>query len=232
MDFLAEGFIQAFKMLFAMDEETMNILMTTLQLTAVSMTGILLIGLPLGFLLGYLDFPGKRAVRTLVDTLLALPTVVIGLLVYAFISRRGPLGAYDLLFTVSGMAVGQIILGTPIVMSYTASAVEGLDNRLRLTLMTLGASGSRLALTSLWEARYLILTAALTAFGRIIGEVGSAMMLGGNIKWHTRTITTAITLETGKGDFALGIALGIILILISLILNISLSFLRRRTRNY
>lgn len=231
MDFIVEGFKQAFRLIISLDEETMNILLTTLRLTALSMGGILLIGLPLGFLLGYLDFPGKRCVRTVVDTLLALPTVVIGLLVYAFISRRGPLGGWDLLFTVDGMAVGQVILGTPIVVAYTAAAIEGLDDRLRQTLMTLGASGAKLALTSLWEARFLVLVAALTAFGRIVGEVGSAMMLGGNIKWHTRTITTAITLETGKGDFALGIALGVILIMISLILNISLTFLRRRTQS-
>ena len=231
MDFIAEGFIQAFRMLLTMDEETTVIVVTTFKLTALSMAGVLLFGLPTGFLLGYFDFPGKRAVRTVTDTLLALPTVVIGLLVYAFISRRGPLGDWELLFTVSGMAIGQVILGTPIVAAYTAAAIEGLDSRLRQTLMTLGASGGRLALTSLWEARFMILVAALTAFGRIVGEVGSAMMLGGNIKWHTRTITTAITLETGKGEFALGIALGVILILISLLLNISLTFLRRRSQN-
>lgn len=231
MDFIAEGFIQAFRMLLTMDEETAVIVVTTFKLTALSMAGVLLFGLPAGFLLGYFDFPGKRAVRTVTDTLLALPTVVIGLLVYAFISRRGPLGDWELLFTVRGMAIGQVILGTPIVAAYTAAAIEGLDSRLRQTLMTLGASGGRLALTSLWEARFMILVAALTAFGRIVGEVGSAMMLGGNIKWHTRTITTAITLETGKGEFALGIALGVILILISLLLNISLTFLRRRSQN-
>lgn len=231
MDFIAEGFVQAFRMLLTMDEETSVIVVTTFKLTALSMAGVLLFGLPAGFLLGYFDFPGKRAVRTVTDTLLALPTVVIGLLVYAFISRRGPLGDWELLFTVRGMAIGQVILGTPIVAAYTAAAIEGLDSRLRQTLMTLGASGGRLALTSLWEARFMILVAALTAFGRIVGEVGSAMMLGGNIKWHTRTITTAITLETGKGEFALGIALGVILILISLLLNISLTFLRRRSQN-
>ena len=231
MDFIAEGFIQAFRVLLTMDEETTVIVVTTFKLTALSMAGVLLFGLPAGFLLGYFDFPGKRAVRTVTDTLLALPTVVIGLLVYAFISRRGPLGDWELLFTVRGMAIGQVILGTPIVAAYTAAAIEGLDSRLRQTLMTLGASGGKLALTSLWEARFMILVAALTAFGRIVGEVGSAMMLGGNIKWHTRTITTAITLETGKGEFALGIALGVILILISLLLNISLTFLRRRSQN-
>lgn len=231
MDFIAEGSIQAFRMLLTMDEETTVIVVTTFKLTALSMAGVLLFGLPAGFLLGYFDFPGKRAVRTVTDTLLALPTVVIGLLVYAFISRRGPLGDWELLFTIRGMAIGQVILGTPIVAAYTAAAIEGLDSRLRQTLMTLGASGGKLALTSLWEARFMILVAALTAFGRIVGEVGSAMMLGGNIKWHTRTITTAITLETGKGEFALGIALGVILILISLLLNISLTFLRRRSQN-
>ena len=129
------------------------------------------------------------------------------------------------------MAIGQVILGLPIVISYTATAIEGLDNRLKLTLQTLGASGGKLALTSLWEGRFQVLVAALTSYGRIIGEVGSAMMLGGNIKWHTRTITTAITLETGKGDFALGIALGVVLLAISFALNISLSFLRRRVGN-
>lgn len=228
MDFIVEGFFQAIGLILSMDEETMNVVLTTLQLTGISMLCILGMGLPMGFVLGYFDFPGKHIIRTIVDTSLSLPTVVVGLLVYAFISRRGPLGNLELLFTIKGMAIGQTILGLPIVISYTATAIEGLDRRLRLTLQTLGASGRKLALTSMWEGRFQILVATLTAYGRIIGEVGSAMMLGGNIKWHTRTITTAITLETGKGDFALGIALGVILLAISLSINIALSFLRRR----
>lgn len=228
MDFIVEGFFQAIGLIFSMDEETMNVVSTTLRLTGLSMLGILVIGLPSGFILGYFDFPGKHFLRTVVDTLLSLPTVVVGLVIYAFISRRGPLGDLELLFTIRGMAIGQMILGLPIVISYTATAIEGLDSRLRLTLQTLGASGRELAMTSLWEGRFQVLVAALTSYGRIIGEVGSAMMLGGNIKWHTRTITTAITLETGKGDFALGIALGVILLAISFSLNIALSFLRRR----
>jgi tungstate transport system permease protein len=127
------------------------------------------------------------------------------------------------------MAIGQLILGLPIVIAYTATVVEELDSRLKMTLKTVGASGFQLAITSLWESRFQILVAALTSYGRIIGEVGSAMMLGGNIKWYTRTITTAISLETGKGDFALGIALGVILIAISIVLNFTLSLIRRRT---
>ena len=229
MDFIVDGFVHGIKLILSMDDETVNIVVTTLQLTGLSMFGILSLGLPLGFALGYFDFPGKRSIHIIVDTLLALPTVVIGLLVYAFICRSGPLGDYEMLFTIRGMAIGQLILGLPIVVAYTSVAVEGFDDRLRLTLQTLGAARGRLVLTSLWEGRFQILAAALTAYGRIIGEVGSAMMLGGNIKWHTRTITTAITLETGKGDFALGIALGVILMAISLTLSVALSFLRRRS---
>lgn len=229
MDYIVEGFVKAVQLIAAMDEETFDAVITTLRLTGISMLCIMLLGLPLGFALGYFDFPGKKAVRTIFDTMLSLPTVIIGLLVYAFISRRGPLGNFELLFTVRGMAIGQVILGLPIIVAFTATAIEGLDRRLRLTLLTLGASGSRLALSSLWEGRFQVLVAAFTAYGRIVGEVGVSMMLGGNIKWHTRTITTAITLETGKGDFALGIALGVILLAISFALNISLSLLRRRT---
>lgn len=228
MDYILEGIVKAVHLIFAMDEEAFDAVFTTLRLTSVSMLCIMLIGLPLGFILGYFDFPGKQLVRTVFDTLLSIPTVIVGLLVYAFISRRGPFGQYELLFTIEGMAIGQVILGLPIVVAFTATAIEGLDRRLRLTLLTLGASGTRLAMSSLWEGRFQVLVAAFTAYGRIVGEVGVSMMLGGNIKWHTRTITTAITLETGKGDFALGIALGVILLTISFLLNISLSFLRRR----
>jgi tungstate transport system permease protein len=154
---------------------------------------------------------------------------VVGLFVYAFISNRGPLGGYGLLFSIPGMAIGQTILALPIVVALTASAVESVDDRLRLTLLTLGARGKRLALSTLWESRHQILLAAVTAYGRVTAEVGVSMMIGGNIKWHTRTITTAITLETGKGEFSTGIALGVLLLGLSFVLNWSLAALRRRT---
>ena len=227
MDYIVHGFSRALQLIFSMNEETWSAVAITIKLTGLSMAVTLLLGLPLGFLLGYFSFPGKGALRLVVDTLLALPTVVVGLLVYAFISNRGPLGHLELLFTIRGMAIGQTILALPIVIALTASAIEGLDHRLRLTLMTLGASGRQQAMTTLWESRFQVLMAAITAYGRIIAEVGVSMMLGGNIKWHSRTITTAITLETGKGDFALGIALGILLLAMSFILNALLSLLRR-----
>jgi len=211
-----------------MDEEMWSIVSVTISLTTLSMCVTLLLGLPLGFTLGYLKFPGRRLVRAFFDTLLALPTVVVGLFVYTLISNRGPLGDFRLLFTIRGMAIGQTILALPIVTALTASAIEGLDRRLSPTLATLGASGWRMALSCLWEGRFAIMVAAMTAYGRIVAEVGVSMMLGGNIKWHTRTVTTAITLETGKGNFSLGIALGLLLLAFSFVLNALLSLARRR----
>jgi len=228
MDYIAQGVIQAFVLLWTGDEETWSAIYTTVKMSSISIAVCLALGTPLGFILGYADFPGKKGVRTVVNTLLALPTVAVGLVVYAFISRRGPLGELGILFTVSGMAVGQVILALPIVVALTANAVESMDERLRLTLLTLGADGKRLALSTLYEARYAVLLAAANAYGRIISEVGVSMMLGGNIKWHTRTITTAISLETGKGEFALGIALGLVLLILAFAVNSVLSLARQR----
>jgi tungstate transport system permease protein len=229
MDYLTGGFIKAIHLLISGDQETFSAVFTTLKVSSLSITASMVIGIPLGFVLGYYEFPGKRQVRAVVDTLLALPTVVVGLFVYAFISRRGPCGEMALLFTIPGIALAQTILVTPIIVSLTATAIESLDRRLKTTLMTLGARGKQIILTNLIEARYAVLVAAITGYGRAISEVGASMMIGGNIKWHTRTITTAIALETGKGEFAVGIALGIVLLSIALTVNGMLIFLRKRS---
>jgi len=228
MDFITGGFIKAFELLLLGDRETYSAVYATLLVSTGSMFASLTLGIPLGFVLGYYPFKGKQQVRILVDTLLALPTVFVGLMVYAFLSRQGPLGEWGLLFTLKGIAIGQTILALPIVVSLTATAVEAMDRHLRITLISLGANRRQLLFSSLWEVRYGIVAAALTAYGRVMTEVGISMMVGGNIKWHTRTITTAIALETNKGLFATGIALGLVLIAIALIVNISTSFLKRR----
>lgn len=228
MDYILEGLIQAFALLGSGHEETYSAIRVTISVSTLSIMASLLIGAPLGFLLGYGSFPGKRPIRTLVDTLLSFPTVVIGLLVYAFVSRRGPLGELGLLFTLPGIAIGQTILGSPIVIAMTATAVESLDRRLKFTLLTLGAGRRQILLTTLWEARFSVMLAAVAAYGRIVSEVGISMMIGGNIKWHTRTITTAVALETGKGEFAMGIALGIVLMIIALLVNLLLVGLRKK----
>jgi len=229
MDYISEGILGAFQLLLTGHEETYSAVVTTLKVSTLSIAVSLFAGIPLGFLLGYGNFSGKGALRTIVDTLLALPTVVVGLLVYAFVSRRGPLGEMGLLFTVPGIAIGQFILALPIIISLTASAVEELDPKLRLTLRTLGANDRQVALSSLWEGRYSVMVAAVTAYGRVISEVGVSMMIGGNIKWHTRTITTAIALETGKGQFSMGVALGAVLLTLAFGVNAVVSLLRRRS---
>lgn len=228
MDFIVAGFIRAIELLINFDHSTYTAVSATLQASTCSMLISLGAGLPCGFLLGYFNFKGKRPLRTVLDTLLALPTVSVGLLVYAFISSQGPLGQFGLLFTLTGIAIGQTILAFPIVTAITASIVENIDPELKLTLVSLGAGKRNIIMTCLWEVRYGLLAAAVTAYGRVLTEVGISMMVGGNIKYHTRTITTAIALETNKGMFADGIALGIVLIGIAFAVNISLSFLRKQ----
>ena len=228
MDFIVAGFIKAFELLISGDSSTWTAVWATIKVSTGSMLLSIGTGLPCGFLLGYFDFKGKKHLKTILDTMLALPTVFIGLAVYAFISHQGPLGEMGLLFTLTGIAIGQTILAFPIVAAITASTIESIDHDLKLTLITLGAGKRHIIATCLWEVRYGILAGAVTAYGRVLTEVGISMMVGGNIKYHTRTITTAIALETNKGLFANGIALGLVLIMIAFIVNLSLSFLRKQ----
>nr|NJM01876.1 ABC transporter permease [Desulfobacula sp.] len=228
MDFIVDGFFKAIELLISGDASTWSAVLATLKVSACSLLISTGAGLPCGFLVGYFEFKGKNRLRLFLDTLLALPTVFIGLVVYAFISRQGPLGEFGLLFTLPGIVIGLTILSFPVVTVITASTIESIDPELKLTLVSLGAGKRHILFTCLWEVRYGILTAIVNAYGRVSTEVGIAMMIGGNIKYHTRTITTAIALETNKGMFADGIALGLVLITIAFIVNLSLSFLRKK----
>lgn len=230
MGYFSEGMLKAVSLLADMHPATMSAIEVTLVSTAWSVGIAMLLGLPAGFALGYCKFPGRRFLRLLSDTLLAFPTVLIGLIVYVFITYRGPFGQFGLLFTMKGMIIGQAMLALPIVVSWTAQAVEGMDARCRLTLLTLGASPLQLCLLTIREARYEIGMVCATAFGRVVTEVGVAMMLGGNILNSTRTMTTAISLETSKGEFAQGIALGMVLLAIAFMVNAVLGFMRLRGR--
>ena len=228
MDFFQQGFSQAFALLISRDPATYSAISATIRASSLAMAASLLLGIPFGYFLGYFDFRLKKYIRIIVNTLLSLPTVFIGLLIYTLLTRNGPLGDAGLLFTITGIAIGQTILSLPIVIALTATAVETADSSLRLTLMSLGANRLQIAKSTLWEVRLGILAAAVTATGRVLTEVGISLMVGGNIKWHTRTITTAIALETSKGEFAMGIALGLVLLLIAFTVNIFLAGLRRR----
>lgn len=227
MNLFTDGFDQAIELLVSGNESVYSAISTTVIVSSWSLMISLLIGLPLGFALGYYNFPGKAIIRTFVDTLLALPTVVIGLIAYTMLSQAGPFGEYNLLFSQEAIIIGQIVLGLPIIIALTAAQVESVDKRLYSSLKGLGARSFQILIATLIEARFGIMTAAMTAYGRIITEIGISMMVGGNIKYHTRTVTTAIALETGKGEFVTGIALGLVLFAVALIVNIALSMLKR-----
>ncbi len=186
-----------------------------------------LIGLPVGFLLAMGRFRGRGFAITLLQTSLGLPTVVIGLLAYGFLSRRGPLGFADLLFTPSAIVVGLVILAVPLVAVFSMTSVASVDERVRETALTLGASNGLVAWTVLREARFGMMAAVLAAFGRVSSEVGIAMMLGGNIEGYTRTLTTAIALESMKGEFGFGIALGVVLLGIIFVTNLLSRYIQR-----
>jgi tungstate transport system permease protein len=228
MNFILDGFSHAIHLLTTGNAETYSAIIATVKVSSYSIGMSLFLGIPLGFFLGYFDFVGKKPIRTIVDTLMALPTVFIGLLVYALLTHRGPLGNIGLLFTLPGIAIGQTILALPIVMGLTATAIEGMDKKLRIAILSMGANRRQLFLSSLWESRHGILAGAIVAYGRVMTEVVISMMVGGNIKWHTRTITTAIALETNKGQFGMGVALGLVLLSIAFCVNLSVSFLRKR----
>jgi len=226
--YIIEGIEKAFQLIFALDREIFAIVLRSLRISLTAIILASLMGGPLGFLMAVKDYWGKKFTVVLVNTLLALPTVVVGLIVYSLISRRGPMGVFGILYTPSAMIIGQFVLATPIIIALTYSAVQGIDKRVRNTSLTLGATESQSAWMVIKEARYAVLAAIITGFGRVIAEVGASMMLGGNIKGSTRNITTAITLETSKGEFGFGIALGIILLIIAFSINILLHYFQNK----
>ena len=187
-----------------------------------------LLGVPIGLWLGLNRFRGRQLLLALLNTLMALPTVVVGLLLFGLLSRQGPLGPLGLLFTPLAMIIGQTVLATPIVANLVLAAVTGADQRIIDTALTLGASRLQAAIQLLREIRFGVMAAVIAGFGRVIAEVGVAMMLGGNIRNSTRTMTTAIALETSKGEFAFGLALGILLLSIALLVNLFLNVLQQR----
>ena len=222
------GLTRAIELIVALDPEVMEIAGRSLMISVTSTLLASIICLPLGSLIYSYRFRGKRFLISLIQTFYSIPTVAIGLFVYVFISRAGPLGELGLLFTPTAIVLGQMILITPILLGLTISALSGVDRAILDTARSLGASGFQTAVVVLREARFAVMAAVIMGFGRAISEVGIALMVGGNIKGVTRVITTAISLETSKGNFELSIALGIILILIALVINVVLNRIQQR----
>ncbi|MDR1855973.1 MAG: ABC transporter permease [Desulfovibrio sp.] len=228
-DMLTDSLLSGLAMIFGGNPELYLIVFVSLRCTAIACLMASCIGIPLAFCLANYEFRGRRGCILLLNTLQALPTVVVGLFLYIFISRRGILGPLDLLYTWKAITIGQFILILPLVTMFVLAALSRLDERYRLTALTLGASERQAAFAVLREARFAVVAALCAAFGRGIAEVGVSMMLGGNIKGFTRTMTTAMALEYDKGEFTLALALGIVLLAVSFILNCGLAVFQGRT---
>ncbi len=230
MEFLIDSFLSSVMLIGSMDPELLEVVALSLKLSCISTFLASIVGIPTGFFIAFREFHGKRLLITVLNTLLALPTVVVGLFVYTFISRRGIFGPWDLLYTPKAMIIGQVILIIPLVTTFTISAFSRIDDRYRETALTLGANVLQTAQVILREARFGIMASMITAFGRVIAEVGISMMLGGNAKGFTRTMTTTMALEYDKGEFVLSVALGMLLLVVSFAVNIFFNYLQGRTR--
>jgi len=227
MNYFTESLLAAFSLIISLDADIFRIVLTSVLISITATLIAALLAIPAGVSMALNSFTGKATLQHLLNTLMSMPTVVIGLLLYGLFSRLGPLGHWGLLYTPTAVIIAEAILIFPIMMNLTISAVNSADPRLIPTLTSLGARSYTLTLHIIKATRYAILAALVIGFGRAIGEVGAAMMLGGNIQGFTRTMTTAIALETRKGEFELGLALGLLLLIIAFALNFALSWLNK-----
>lgn len=220
MDEIGAGFVRAVELIVSLDPAVVDITVRSLLIALASTAIAAAVAVPIGGLIHFHNFWGKRAAINVIQTLYSLPTVTVGLLVFLLLSRSGPLGDFGLLFTPAGMVVGQTVLIVPIMMGLTIAALSGVADQVRDSAISLGASKYQAILTIMGEAKAAMMAAVLLGFGRALSEVGVAMMIGGNIRGYTRVLTTAIALETSRGDIEFSMALGIILVSISLIVNL------------
>jgi len=221
--FISDSLREALALILAGDREVFTAVLTSLDVAVWSVIFASIGGVPVGIAVELGKFPMMGAIRVLLNSLMAMPTVVVGLVVYGFLSRMGPFGSLGLLFTPQAIIIGETVLAMPVVANYTVAAIQGADERILPTALTLGASRFQSLCQLTREVRFGVVAAIIAGFGRVIAEVGVAMMLGGNIRFFTRTMTTAIALETSKGEFAFGLALGVILMSVSLAVNIFLT---------
>lgn len=230
MQNLIDGIVKAIQLLFHGDPEVVRITLLSLKVSGVATLISILIGLPLGTFLALVKFRSRQFWISLINTGMALPPVVVGLVVSIFLWRSGPLGALKLIYTPAAIVIAQVLISFPLAAGLTISSLQQLDPRLRVQLLGLGASKFQMIL-SLWkEARLALVAALIAAFGSVISEVGASMMVGGNLKGSTRVLTTAIVLETSRGEFASAIALSIILLGLAFLVNFALTTLQQRRK--
>ncbi len=228
MDFFTDGLRRGAQLLLSADSEVLGITWLSLKIALLATLVACALGVPTGFVVGTTRFWGRRATITAFNTLLAFPTVVVGLLIWGLLARRGPLGGLALLYTWGAIVVAEVVLAVPIAAALTAAAVQAVDPRVRRTALTLGAGAWRAYWAVAREARFAVMSAVVVAFGRVLAEVGAAMIVGGNIRYHTRTLTTAVQLATSQGDFGLAMALGLVLLALALTVNVVLQLFQGR----
>jgi tungstate transport system permease protein len=228
MQELWQALVQAVQLIVSLDPEVMEISLRSLYVSAAAILIAALFCVPAGGLIHFHEFNGKKALINVIQTFYSIPTVVVGLFVFLFISRAGPLGGLELLFTPAAIIIGQVILILPVLTGMTISALNGVDKSIKDTALSMGASGPQAIRTIISEARFAVVGALILGFGRAISEVGASLMLGGNIRGYTRVLTTAISLETQRGDLVLSLALGIILIGIAMVVSVIVNVLLQR----
>ena len=228
MDLLWAGVREALRLLLTSDREVVAILLLSLQVSGLATLVSLAVGIPAGAALALLRFPGRTLVVSVVNAGMGLPPVVVGLFVTLLLWRSGPLGAWEILYTPAALVLAQAVIAAPIVMGITLAAVQNVPEKFRLQLLGLGASRLQMVRVVLREARLPMLAAVMAGFGGIISEIGASMMVGGNIKGQTRTLTTAMVLETGKGNFEIAIALSILLLVLVFAVNWVLTSIQQR----
>lgn len=223
-----EGFKEALSLIFSLDSNLLEVIVLSLWVSGIALLIATLSGLPLGALVGLKRFPMQKVVISLMNTFMGLPPVVVGLFLYLILSRSGPMGFMGLLYTPSAMIAAQTILALPIIASLSHSAIVNVDPVIRQASVTLGATPMQVTLNIIREARYGIMSGIIAGFGRVMAEVGAVLIVGGNIAGYTRVMTTTIALETDKGNFELAIALGIILLVLSMTINMFLHMVQRK----
>ena len=228
MGSIIEGFVKAFSLIYGLDKELLNIIFLSIKVSGIALLIATAAGVPAGALVGLKRFPGRGFTITILNTFMGLPPVVVGLFVYLILSRSGPLGFMGLLYTPSAMVIAQTILAFPIVASLSHSAIVNVDPVIKKASVTLGAGPYGVAATIVKEARYGIMSGVIAGFGRVMAEVGAILIVGGNIAGYTRVMTTTIALETDKGNFELALALGIVLLIISLMVNFLLYAVQKK----
>ncbi len=230
MDLILEGIQKAFLLLITLDPEVLGITWLSLMVSGAATLISLCIGISVGMLVALTEFPGKRIIISLINTGMGLPPVVVGLFVSIFLWRNGPFGFLEILYTPLAIIIAQAIIATPIVMGITLAAIQHLPKNLRLQILSLGATRLQMIRLLMKEARLPLLAAVMAGFGGVISEVGASIMVGGNIKGYTRVLTTATVMETGKGNFDVAIALGLILLLLAFTVNAILTQIQQHQR--